>query len=162
MKRLLAKLVQGLTTALASVGAATVAVSVMDGEPYWFGLSAALRVGVPAFLAGVLFFPVDAKALKSRAGFAVRALTAAFAASAAHRVLWWYMTQTIDEGRTLVPTHLDPTALLAAVAIGGAGVSAWLLQPALVKLARRPAPLAMLERLDASEGLRSPASRVRL
>ena len=145
MKRLLRKLVQGLSTAMCAVGGATLAVSAIDGELYWFGLDAALRVGVPAFVMGLVFFPVDFKALERRGVFTLRALAAASLSCAAHRVLLWAARADGPYPLELVPTltgdgplGIDVTAWLAVLATSGAAAAAWLAQPALLRLARSP------------------------
>lgn len=195
MRRLLAaigrKLVQGLTTALSAVGVATLAVSVLDGQLQWFGTDAALRVGLPAFAVGLLFFPVNEKTLGRRWGFAMRAAVAAAVSGAVHRVLLWSYVSTagqplpdgfaetlqvrlasvIDVLRhpaVLLPTgDLDATMFLALGAVAGAAVVGFLAQPPLLRLARGRRGSAAVPSasgsLDATgrEALRSEALRTR-
>ena len=146
MRRLFAKLVQGLTTAAAAVGFGTLAISALWGELHWFGFEAAVRVGAPAFLIGALFFPVDVRSLKSRGGFAVRAFIAAASSCALHRALFWYARSETEW--PVDPLALDPNMGLIFVATAGATALAWLAQPALLRLARKPAESCYLPRLD--------------
>lgn len=169
LKAVLRKLVPGFFTAAAAVGVATLSVSVVDGHLLWFGLGAALRVGLPAFVAGLLFFPVAEKTLASRTGFALRAGFATLCSSIVHRALWTANAASDDPLKVgvdfstlgdvfrhplwLWPTApIDTTAWLAAAAIAGATTVGLLAQPTLKRVARsrRPSTASALAQLDSS------------
>jgi hypothetical protein len=175
LKKVLRKIVPGLFTGAAAVGVATLSISVVEGELLWFGLGAAIRVGLPAFVAGMLFFPVNEKTLASRIGFALRTGFAAFASCVVHRVLWTAMQlgddlaavgidlgavgEVLRHPSVLLPAGpVDVTAWLALSAISGATAVGFILQPALKRLARaqRPSVASALAQLDATRG-RAPA-----
>ena len=157
------KLVQGLGTAFAAVTVSGLAVStlhLLDGTMNLFGIDAMLRVGLPAFAIGVLLFPVDAKTLSSRGGFALRVAFAALSSSVIHRVLWrgyslelgaddpigWFetlkaelagATTVLSDPSLLLPSSVfEPTIWLAAGAIVASAFAAYTAQPALLRIAR--------------------------
>jgi len=163
MERLHLRLVPGLCTALCAVAGATLFVSALDGELYWFGRNAALRIGGPAFLLGFLFFPVTARSLASRPLFALRALVAAGAATAVHRALLSSCRARGECSMAVWPTAwgegpfgVDPSVWLAALALGGAAALAWAAQPAMLRFATRgrdaPSPCARESSSRASRG----------
>ncbi len=163
LRKFIRKGIQGVVTALGAVAVAGLAVTglaALDGGD-GFTFDAALRVGLPSFLVGVIFFPVNEKTLGSRAGFALRAAAAAVASGLAHRALWWGNAQTLarqegplgwvdtlwaelSEAATallhpwvLLPdSPLEATLALAVGATAGAALAAFLAQPSLLRLAR--------------------------
>ena len=170
LKSLLRKLVPGLTTAACAIAVANLSVALVHSDFRWFELGAAIRVGVPSFLVGVLFFPVNEETLASRLGFALRSGFAAAVAALAHRVLWTALDPDVappeygvDFPRVLVvlqhpsllwpPGSPDPTALLAIAAVLGATAAGFLAQPMLraVARARRPTVASALSQIHATK-----------
>jgi hypothetical protein len=151
MKKLFYKLVQGVATAATAVSAAWLGVAVMTGSLHQFGVDAVLRVGAPAFVVGLLFFPLNVRTLSNRWRFVGRTVLAAIASSVVHRAFlgaWMFGPDVVLKNPgVLVPTQLDGTLLLALTATAGAGLAAWLFQPALLRLARGALP-ARIERLS--------------
>lgn len=145
-KQLLRKCVQGLTTSAFALGGATLLTSVFNHELDWLGLEATLRVGVPSFFIGALFFPVDARTLASRAAFAIRAAFAATVAASAHRALLFLARA--DGPDPLAPLALDHTLVLALISIAAASLTAWLAQPLLLPIARGRVLLSPATRLQ--------------
>ena len=162
LKKIVRKMVQGLATAFGGVSLAAFGVSVLwviDGASP-FGWDAALRVGIPAFVIGTLFFPVNEKTLASRSGFALRAGLAAATSSLVHRALLWsYLSADQDllpEGwvdtlqqefaglsivlahpSVLIPVTLfEPTFALAVSAIAVSALTGFIAQPMLLRIAR--------------------------
>lgn len=141
---MLKKLVQALTCGAVGVATANGLMCLVAGKLAWFGPDATLRVGVPAALVGMLFFPVNVKTLGSRWGFAARAAVATLASGLANRVLW--LGAQTDGGVWSVLTHpttlvaWDGNAQLCALAGAVAGLAGWLLQPPMLRLARGTLP----------------------
>lgn len=156
LKAIWRKLVPGAATAAAAITVATLSVSVVHADLLWFGLDAAIRVGVPAFLVGMLFFPVNEQTLASRIGFSLRTMFAAAVAGLAHRVLWISLLngdqlpeygfdassvlQVLRQPSMLWFDGFDTTAYLAMSAVAGATVVAYAAQPMLKRFARRQRP----------------------
>ena len=159
MKRLLRKVVQGLTTAVAVVAAAALGLSVLAGELWWFGTEAALRVGLPAFIVGMFFFPLDEKTLHSRSGFALRAMLAAVASAAMHRILFYFARAQSDF--PIEPIALDVTMWLALGAVASTTFVAYLAQPPLFRLARGRFPLPPIADFGTTGPARVRATRLR-
>ena len=159
------KVVQGATVAVASTAGAAASVAAIEAAgPFNFfdQLSLALQsdiytsVGIPAFVAGVLFFPVGLNALRSRFGFALRAAGMAAAVSLVNRVLVWasfLQPNSLWDGLKEVFAHpavlwprafdavlfgLDWNALLGISATLLAGGLAWAAQPLARRIARQP------------------------
>jgi hypothetical protein len=181
------KVVQGATVAAVSTAGAAASVAAIESNgPFNFfdQLALALQsdiytsVGIPAFVAGVLFFPVGLKALGSRFGFALRAAASAAAVSFVNRVLVWasyarpdslpdglkeiFATPALLWPRALdaVAFGLDWNALLGISATLLAGGLAWAAQPLLKRIARQPRfePISTFD----SQPMRVPArARVR-
>jgi hypothetical protein len=91
--RLWRKVVPGLTCSVMFVGVAELVSALLSrweiGQFIGFGLPGMIRVGLPAFFGGLLFFPVDKDALKSRDLFTLRGLIAGIVYSMVHRILLW-------------------------------------------------------------------------
>jgi hypothetical protein len=177
LQAVLRKLVPGVTTALCSVGLATLTVSAIYAELLWFGTDAAIRVGLPAFVAGILFFPANERTLASRLGFALRSGFATAGACLAHRILWaskrgtGELPDSVDAlwarlaaalhvvryPRDLFPfEQVDTTLLMSLGAIAGATAVGYLAQPVLLRFAKgrrqRAANMERIELLEASGG----------
>ena len=169
IRGVLRKIVPGLTTAACAVGVATLSVSVIDGDLHWFGLGAAIRVGLPSFVVGLLFFPVNEKTLASRIGFALRAGFAAAVSCVVHRVLWTALqdggeapelginfpavVEVLRNPSSMLPSGaLDTTAMMGMAAVAGATVAGFVIQPALKRLARgrRPSVASALSALNST------------
>jgi hypothetical protein len=151
MKKLFHKLVQGVTTAATAVTAAFLGVAATTHSFAYFDTWAALRVGAPAFVVGMLFFPLNVRTLSNRWRFVGRAVFAAVVSSLVHRTLLASFVLGPDfvlhNPDVLVPFSFDSTLQLAMMATAGAGLAAWLFQPALLRLARGALP-ARIERIS--------------
>lgn len=80
------KLVQGGSVAVIGLMTSQLALAVVGaGSPDLQGLL--LRVGLPSFVAGLVFFPVSARAVATRGAFAWRVLLIALAVGVTNRVL---------------------------------------------------------------------------
>jgi hypothetical protein len=172
---LLRRLVPGLTTAACAVAVANLSISLIHSEFHGFDLGAAIRVGVPSFLVGMLFFPVNEQTLGNRLGFALRSGFAAAVSALAHRVLWTALSPDVappefgvDFSRVLLvlqhpsllwpPGSPDSTALLAIAAVMGSATAGFLAQPLLKALARgrRPTVASAISRINAQKSQASP------
>ncbi|GEM_PF-2871775 len=178
MRALWRKIIPGVATAGLAVGAASLGVSVLDGSPQLLDLGAAIRVGLPAFVIGLIFFPVNEQSLSSRLGFGLQAGLAAAVSCLVHRVLWTALDASdglpafgidlvgvlpvLRHPSMLWPDSPDTTLWLATSAIAAASVAGYLAQPLLknvARLRRRSVPSA-LAALTAAGGRSAPV-RVR-
>jgi hypothetical protein len=165
---MLKKIVQALTCGAVGVLGANGLLCLLSGQLHWFGPDATLRVGLPAALVGMLFFPVNLKTLGTRRSFAARAALAAAICSLANRVL---LFGARSDGVWDVVTHPwgllpswppDGNFVLGALATVTTGLAGWLLQPAMVRVARGMLP-PHIERLsDALEAIPVEARRTRV
>jgi hypothetical protein len=176
------KVLHGATVAAATTAGAALAVTLIHSDQplgFFDRLMWVLQsdiytsVGIPAFVAGVLFFPVGILALRSRFGFAARAALTAAAVSFVNRVLVWASFENPDSlfkglqsvwanPSMLWPSPFDTVALgldwnailgLTATAIA-AGL-AWAAQPLLKRIAKQPR-LESISAFDAGQ-VRAPA-----
>lgn len=178
------KVLQGATVAAAATAGAALAVTLIHSdqplgffERLWWVLKSDLytSVGLPSFVAGVLFFPVGLKAVASRFGFALRAAATTAAVCLVNRTLVWASFENRDslwEGLKAVwanpsmlwPSPLDAVALgldwnalLGLTATAIAGGLAWAAQPLMKRIAKQP----RFEPLVEEQPVRAPA-RVRV
>jgi hypothetical protein len=132
------KVVQGLTSALVALIGAKAVLFVMGGRAPDL-LSLTLRVGLPAFLAGLVLFPLQRHAISSRRSLAWRVGVASLAVCAVNRVLLLgdFTRLTLTElpawGARLAPSLSSPdrNTQVHLVAMGSAVLLAALLQPRL-------------------------------
>jgi hypothetical protein len=160
---MLKKIVQALTCGAVGVVGANGLLCLLSGQLRWFGPDATLRVGLPAALIGMLFFPVNLKTLGTRWSFAGRAALAAAICSLANRVLLFGarsdgVWNVVTHPSALLPSWPpDGNFVLGALATVTTGLAGWLLQPAMMRIARGMLP-PHIERLsDALEAIAIPA-----
>ncbi|MCU0700351.1 MAG: hypothetical protein MUC96_27900 [Myxococcaceae bacterium] len=136
------KLVQGLTAAGLGLVVSQVLLSLTGGSsPGPAGLVA--RVAVPSFLAGLLFFPLSAKAVATRWALVSRVLAVSSVVCLVNRVLLHAaladvsLSNAQDRWPALVAgiATLDENAQVLSFAVVASGVMAWLAQPLLASVA---------------------------
>lgn len=158
------KLLHGVTTALAGLAGARLALLVLGlSPPDLAGL--VIRVGVPAFVVGVLFFPVRLPVLERRWSLGWRVLLAAITVGVCNRLMLKGDFSRLTPGdlprriADLVPdpAALDGNAKLIVLACVSSVAVAWLLQP-LVLWAVRPLASRASQRGERL-AMREPTSR---
>lgn len=175
---LMKKLAFGVSSAIGAVTLSTLAVSVVEGSFGLLDFEAVIRVGLPSFVAGMLFFPMNEAMLATRRGFSLRVGLAAFAAALVHRVLLFSvvldtfrdvpvpfsvdgLNALLAQPWLLMPQGLDWPFVLETSAVTGAALAAYLLQPALLSVAkgRRRMPLSVSRALESTRSRPLPMIR---
>lgn len=135
------KLVQGLTAAGLGLVVSQLLLSLTGGSsPGAAGLVA--RVAVPSFLAGLLFFPLSAKAVATRWALLSRVLAVSAVVCLVNRVLLHAaladvsLSNVQDRWPALVAGLATPdrNAQVLSFAVVVSGVMAWLAQPLLASV----------------------------
>jgi hypothetical protein len=175
------KVVQGATVAAAATAGAAISMAAIETHTvtdFLAYIGWALKsdiytsVALPSFIAGLAFFPVGLKALRSRLGFALRAMGTTAAVCFVNRILVWSSYERpnnllegiktiFDNPSLLWPRAIDAVALgldwnviLGILATLFAGGMAWAVQPLMNRIVKQPRfePVSSFER----EPLRVP------
>lgn len=141
--RVAKKLLHGVVPAVVAVLGARVGLLALGlSAPPLSGL--VLRVGVPAFVVGLLFFPVSTAVVASRWSLTWRVLLAAMTVSVVNRLLVRgefsdiTLAEVPDRLRALVPSPaaLDGNGQMMLLGVVGSVLAAWLAQPLFLSAVR--------------------------
>jgi hypothetical protein len=152
---LLRKLVQGGSVGVVGLMTSQVALALVGSpSPDLQGLL--LRVGLPCFVAGLVFFPVSAQAVATRAAFAWRVLLIALVVGVTNRVL----LKASGPGEFL-PAFLEPDGNLQVLLLGVVAALAlsWVTQPLLNAVA---GPIGRTREVESLPGAKAHGGRSRL
>lgn len=135
------KLIQGCTVAVLAVLGAQVAMMLLVGERQSRLAGLSLSVGVPAFLAAVLLFPVSPSVVASRWRLGLHVFLATLSVCVVNRLLIFrawkreHLSELIPN-----PAALDGNAKLLLAALVTSVVMVFVAQPVMVWAARRTQP----------------------
>jgi hypothetical protein len=127
---LVRKLVQGTTVAVLAMAGVQVAMFVLLDVRELHLLGLTLGLGIPSFIAAVLFFPLSASVVTSRWSLCSRVLATTAVVGAANRALLFR-----GDWSRFVPRTLDGNAQLILTSLAVALVFSFVAQPVMARVA---------------------------